>query len=78
MARRHERHIMARDGIEGNYAAYGVADLLAGTSLGSDVLDDVREEADRRDIEGRTKGKAREVSRKLKRGKERTQRASRE
>ena len=60
MARRQERHLMSGSE-EGNYAAYGLADLLGGTSLGSDVLDDVRDEAERRDVEGWVGRKAKEV-----------------
>ena len=59
---------MGGDGVEGNYAAYGLVDLLVGTSLGSDVLDDVRDEAERRDVDGRVGRKAKEVGRKVKKG----------
>ena len=55
-------------GVEGNYAAYGLVDLLAGTSLGSDVLDDVRDEAEKRNVDGRVGKKARELGRKAKKG----------
>ena len=77
MARRHERHIMA--GVDGNYGAYGLIDLLAGTGLGNhDLIDDVREEAEKRDLEGRGKIKAKEVQKRVRKLRDRAQRASQE
>jgi hypothetical protein len=45
LARRQELHLMTgASGRAGNFSPYGFADLLAGTSMGTDVLDDVRVE----------------------------------
>ena len=79
VARRTERHIMAADGHEGNYSAYGLIDLLAGTSLGShDLLDDLRDEAEKRDIEGRSKAKVKETQKRVRKLRDRARRAGEE
>lgn len=79
IARRNERHIMAADGHEGNYGAYGLIDLLAGTNLGdNDLFDDVREEAEKRDIETRSKAKIKEAQKKVRRLRDRARRAGEE
>lgn len=44
IARRQERHLMGQG--EGNYGCLGLIDFLMGTSLGSDLLDDVVDEAE--------------------------------
>lgn len=48
MARRQELHLMTKG--KGNFAPYGAADLLAGTAMGSDVFEDVIDEAEEREI----------------------------
>jgi hypothetical protein len=60
MARRQEKHLMG--GGRGNYSPYGLADLLAGTSVGSDLLEDFEDEAEKKDVSG----KAKRVGRKAK------------
>ena len=57
-------------GGRGNYSAYGLLDLLAGTSLGSDVIDDVREEAERNHTGKKAKSKAKQVGRRVRRDKD--------
>ncbi|MCJ1422171.1 hypothetical protein MMC29_000050 [Sticta canariensis] len=57
IARRQERHLMG-DGM-GNYGCFGLLDLLIGTSLGDDVLDDIREEAEKKKTREKGKGRAR-------------------
>jgi hypothetical protein len=51
IARRHERHLMGAG--RGNFGAWGACDLCVGTSLGGDVLDDVREEVEERHVKER-------------------------
>ena len=55
MARRTEAHMMSVG--KGNYAPIGVLDWCHGTKLGADVMDDVRDEMEKHDVQGRT-GKA--------------------
>jgi hypothetical protein len=57
IARRQERHLMG-DG-KGNYGAWGLCDLAAGTSIGGDVVEGVRNEAEKEKVVDRAKGKAR-------------------
>ena len=66
IARRQEHHLMGRG--KGNYGCWGVVDFFAGTSLGSDVVDDVRDEVDTNPVANRIKGKAKSVGRRGKRG----------
>jgi hypothetical protein len=47
MARRLDTHFLVKG--KGNYAAWGVADWVLGTSVGADIADDVAEEWDKRD-----------------------------
>ena len=68
IARRQERHLMG--GGQGNYSTYGLLDLLAGTSLGNDVIDDAREEAERNQLGKKAKSKAKQVGRRAKRDKD--------
>lgn len=65
IARRQERHLMG-DG-KGNYGCFGLLDLVIGTSLGDDMLDDIREDADLMQIRERGKGKKRGHGRRAKR-----------
>lgn len=55
MARRTDAHMMAEG--KGNYGAVGVLDWALGTSLGADVMDDVRAEMEKHDVQERA-GKA--------------------
>lgn len=50
---------------KGNYGCFGLVDLVIGTSLGDDVLDDIREEAEKN--QAREKGKGKTRSRRAKR-----------
>lgn len=54
-ARRQEAH--AESGGEGNFGPWGLLDWVHGTTLGggSDIVDDLVEEADKRDVGGRVK-----------------------
>lgn len=54
MARRTEAHLMS--GGKGNYGPFGVMDWVHGSSLGgTDVMDDVQEEVEKRDVKGKAK-----------------------
>ena len=55
MARRTDAHMMSVG--KGNYAPIGVLDWCYGTTSGADVMDDVRDEMEKRDVQERT-GKA--------------------
>lgn len=46
---------------KGNYGAWGLCDLAAGTSIGGDVVEGVRDEAEKERVVDRAKGKARVV-----------------
>lgn len=46
MARRTDTHFLCKG--EGNFASYGALDWVSGTSVGSDVTDDMRAEWDKR------------------------------
>lgn len=39
---------------EGNFSCWGLADLCAGTSLGSDVVEDVADEGEKRRVAEKT------------------------
>lgn len=57
MARRQERHIIS--GGTGNFAPYGLADFIHGTTIGDeDITDDLRQEADKRNVRGKARGAA--------------------
>jgi len=64
MARRTESHLMMGKS-KGNFGCYGLADLAMGTSLGEDVVDDVTEEADRRDVSGKVKAKGKGLRKRI-------------
>ncbi|KAL8903969.1 MAG: hypothetical protein Q9207_003584 [Kuettlingeria erythrocarpa] len=64
IARRQEKHLMGEG--KGNYSCLGICDFVMGTSLGEDVLHDVREEADNHNVQGRIKGRAKKAGRKPK------------
>ena len=57
IARRQEKHLMS--GGEGNFGCFGLIDFCMGTSLGTDLLDNVIDEADDKQVARRTKGKLR-------------------
>ncbi|KAK8212387.1 hypothetical protein IWZ01DRAFT_433288 [Phyllosticta capitalensis] len=63
MARRADAHAM--NGGKGNYAPIGVLDWLHGTSVGSDVSDDVRQELEKHDVKERTGSTVDEAASKL-------------
>lgn len=62
MARRQEKHLMG-DG-NGNYGCFGLVDFCMGTSLGTDLMDDVIDEAEEKQVAKRARGKMRRVGRK--------------
>lgn len=55
MARRTDAHMMTQG--KGNYGPLGVLDWSYGTTLGADVMDDLRDEMDKHHVQERT-GKA--------------------
>jgi sterol desaturase/sphingolipid hydroxylase (fatty acid hydroxylase superfamily) len=60
MARRTDNHVLC--GGEGNFGPWGLCDWILGTSVGADLIDDVVNEADRHDVDGkveRVKGRVR-------------------
>ncbi|MCJ1273545.1 hypothetical protein MMC21_001338 [Puttea exsequens] len=69
MARRKERHLMGNG--DGNYGCFGLADVLMGTSVGTDLVDDVVDEAEEKQVGQKAKKKARAVGRRA-RGKKKT------
>lgn len=65
IARRQERHLMGSG--EGNYGSLGLIDLISGTNLGDDVLDEIHEEAEKTGMVNRTKTTTRGTRRRPKR-----------
>ncbi|CAG8950597.1 hypothetical protein HYFRA_00002806 [Hymenoscyphus fraxineus] len=64
MTRRHDLHSRGRG--KGNFAPLGIMDWIHGTSVGADVVDDVRDEADRHRVgerSGKTVRRAKESGR---------------
>ena len=51
IARRADAHVMS--GGEGNYGPWGLMDWAFATSIGADIVDDLRAEADRHDLDGK-------------------------
>jgi hypothetical protein len=47
MARRVEGHFLSKG--EGNFSSFGLVDWVSGTSVGADVIDDMKAEWDKRD-----------------------------
>lgn len=45
----------------GNFGACGLCDLAAGTSIGSDMVEDARDKAEKEEVVERAKGKVRGV-----------------
>lgn len=68
IARRQERHLMG--GGDGNFGCFGLADYALGTSVGSDLVDDVVDEADEKHVGTKTKKKATSIKRKAQRKKQ--------
>ncbi|KAI4210503.1 MAG: hypothetical protein LQ351_006654 [Letrouitia transgressa] len=65
IARRQEKHLMGEG--KGNFGCFGIADFVCGTGVGDeDVVDDVRGEAEWKQVGERAKAKARGVGRKTK------------
>ena len=64
MARRQERHLMGIG--DGNYGCFGLADVLMGSSLGTEFFGDLMDEADEKWITNTAKGKAKGLSGKAK------------
>ena len=62
MARRQDKHLMC--GGDGNYGCFGLVDFCMGTNLGTDLVDDVIEEAEEKQVAGRAKRKMRRVGKK--------------
>ena len=55
IARRQERHLMGVS--QGNYGCFGLADFAMGTSIGEDLVDDVIDEAEEKQVAKKTKAK---------------------
>lgn len=55
IARRVDAHVAC--GGEGNFGAWGLMDWVFGTSVGGDLLDDIEDEADKHDLQGRARKK---------------------
>lgn len=47
MARRIDNHFLSKG--QGNFAAFGALDWISGTSVGGDLIDDMKAEWDKRD-----------------------------
>ena len=62
IARRQERHLMGSE--SGNFGCWGLCDLAMRTNLGSDVLEDMRDEAQTNDVGEKAKGKTKTTRRK--------------
>ena len=48
----------------GNYGCYGICDFVAGSSVGTSVVEDVQDEADKKDPSGKAKKKVKAVGKK--------------
>ncbi|ERF70632.1 hypothetical protein EPUS_02498 [Endocarpon pusillum Z07020] len=51
IARRADAHVVS--GGEGNFGPWGIIDWVCGTTVGEDVIDDLRAEAEKHDMEGK-------------------------
>ncbi len=51
IARRADAHVVSNGG--GNFGPWGVIDWICGTTVGADVMDDLRAEAEKNDMEGK-------------------------
>lgn len=68
IARRQERHLMG--GGKGNFGCFGLMDLVMGTGLGEDVIEDIRDEAENKQVAQKVKGRARAAGRRTKKSRE--------
>lgn len=68
IARRQERHLMG--GGKGNFGCFGLMDLVMGTGLGEDVIEDIRDEAENKQVAQKVKGRVRAVGRRTKKSRE--------
>lgn len=64
IARRQESHLM--DGGKGNYGCWGLCDFVAGTNVGEGLVEDVRDEAEEKDVAPKRKGGRRAAGRRKK------------
>ena len=55
IARRQEKHLMGD--ANGNYGCFGLVDFAMGTSIGEDLMDDVIDEAEEKEVTNKTKRK---------------------
>lgn len=62
IARRQERHLMGNG--EGNFGCFGLMDFAMGTSLGADLMEDVVDEADKKQVGKKLKGKGKAIKKK--------------
>ena len=62
IARRQERHLMGAP--DGNFGCFGLVDFLLGTSVGTDLVDDLVDEADKKQVGKKAKGKAKTIKNK--------------
>ena len=51
-------------GAEGNYGCWGLCDFVMGSGLSSDVLEDLRDEAEQKEVPTRPKRKGKGAARK--------------
>lgn len=65
IARRQERHLLS-DG-KGNFGCLGLVDLIMGTSIGADLMEDVVDEADEKKVGKKLKGKGKAIKKKTQR-----------
>lgn len=63
IARRQEKHL--RGGGRGNYGCFGLADFVIGTSVGEDLVDDIIEEAEEKQMAKKNKGKVKAAESKI-------------
>ena len=66
IARRTDNHCVA--GEEGNFGCFGLVDWVMGTSIGADLGDDMMDEAEKHDVQGKAKRGAKKVNGKAKKG----------
>ena len=57
-------------GGKGNFGCFGLMDLITGTGLGEDVIEDIQEQAEDKRVAQKAKGKTRAVGRRAKKSRE--------
>lgn len=72
IARRADAHVVS--GGEGNFGPWGIIDWICGSTVGADVMDDLRAEAEKHDMEGKVNVAVEKVKRKNEQSKGRTRR----